>query len=129
MKKSSKSIPDLKWRIHYIISRKQRSNELKYISTADRNSRVWWRISRLASVPRLIVHNKTYSVSQKLHILQGWLHVNARNTLTDTRRIRRHLATTKSQVLNGKILVFAAIREIVCTTALSTTWYSAKYFE
>jgi len=64
-----------------------------------------------------LVHNKPYSVSQKLHVLQSSLHGEARNVLTDTAFSQGGYDDTllrlKARYQNGKILVFAAIAKIV----------------
>jgi len=64
-----------------------------------------------------LVHNKPYSASQKLHILQSSLRGEARNVLTDTAFSQGGYDDTwlrlKARYQNGKILVFAAIAKII----------------
>jgi len=64
-----------------------------------------------------LVHNKPYSTSQKLHILQSSLRGEARNVLTDTAFSQGGYDDTwlrlKARYQNGKILVFAAIAKII----------------
>jgi len=64
-----------------------------------------------------LVHNKTYSASQKLHILQSSLRDEARNVLTDTAFSQGGYDDTwlrlKARYQNGKILVFAAIAKMI----------------
>jgi len=64
-----------------------------------------------------LVHNKPYSASQTLHILQSSLRGEARNVLTDTAFSQGGYDDTwlrfKARYQNGKILVFAAIAKII----------------
>jgi len=64
-----------------------------------------------------MVHNKPYSASQKLHFLQSSLLGEARSVLTDTAFSQGGFDNTwlrlKTRYQNGKILVFAAISNIV----------------
>jgi len=64
-----------------------------------------------------LVHNKPYSASQKLHILQSSLRGEARNVLTDTAFSQGGYDDTwlrlKARYQNGKILLFAAIAKII----------------
>jgi len=64
-----------------------------------------------------LVHNKPYSTSQKLHILQSSLRGEARNVLTDSAFSHGGYDDTwlrlKARYHNGKILVFAAIAKII----------------
>jgi len=64
-----------------------------------------------------LVHNKPYSASQKLHILQSSLRGEARNVLTDTVFSQGGYDDTwlrlKARYQNGKKLVFAAIAKII----------------
>jgi len=64
-----------------------------------------------------LVHNKPYSASQELHIQQSSLRGEARNVLTDTAFSQSGYDDTwlllKARYQNGKILVFAAIAEMI----------------
>jgi len=64
-----------------------------------------------------LLHNKSHSTSQKLHILQSSLRNEARNVLTDTAFSQGGYDDTwlrlKARYQNGKILVFAAIAKTV----------------
>jgi len=62
-----------------------------------------------------LVHNKPYSASQNLHVLQSSLRGKKRNVLTDTAFSQRGYDDTwlKARYQKGKILVFAAIAKII----------------
>jgi len=77
-----------------------------------------------------MLHNKPYSASQKLHILQSSLRREARNVLTDTAFSQGGWLRLKARYQKGKILEFAAIAKIIdYKPTKGLTWHYKKLNE